>query len=74
MVYSGSTSKTLNFNWVWENLIFPLRDKFGKRVFNQKSISIAAASIIAKVYRDYLMLRLYERYRKYHWILVKGMV
>ncbi len=39
-----------------------------------KSISIAAASIIAKVYRDKLMTRLYQypKYRKYNWDKNKG--
>jgi ribonuclease HII len=39
-----------------------------------KSISIAAASIIAKVYRDNLMSRLGEKscYKKYHWEKNKG--
>jgi len=39
-----------------------------------KSISIAAASIIAKVYRDRLMVRLSldSRYRKYNWNENKG--
>lgn len=39
---------------------------------DQKSISIAAASIIAKVYRDSLMQKLTKRYRKYHWAKNKG--
>ncbi len=34
---------------------------------DQRSISIAAASIIAKVYRDKLMYRLSDRYTKYSW-------
>lgn len=39
-----------------------------------KSLSIAAASIIAKVYRDKLMTNLSKkpRYRKYHWEANKG--
>ncbi len=39
-----------------------------------KSISIAAASIIAKVYRDKLMLNLskYPKYKKYKWDKKKG--
>lgn len=39
---------------------------------DQKSISIAAASIIAKVYRDSLMQELTKRYRRYHWGRNKG--
>ncbi|MBI2622046.1 ribonuclease HII [Candidatus Microgenomates bacterium] len=39
---------------------------------DQKSISIAAASIIAKVYRDSLMQKLTERYRLYQWGVNKG--
>ena len=41
---------------------------------DEKSISIAAASIIAKVYRDNLMERLGKRphYQKYGWITNKG--
>jgi ribonuclease HII len=41
---------------------------------DQKSISIAAASIIAKVYRDKLMLRLSKklRFKKYGWGRNKG--
>src|SRR3972149_2067762 len=41
---------------------------------DQKSVSIAAASIIAKVYRDNLMLRLGKKpkYKKYGWDRNKG--
>jgi len=39
---------------------------------DQKSISIAAASIIAKVYRDALMQKLALRYIRYHWERNKG--
>jgi ribonuclease HII len=41
---------------------------------DEKSVSIAAASIIAKVYRDNLMLKLSKRpkYRKYGWGRSKG--
>lgn len=41
---------------------------------DQKSVSIAAASIIAKVYRDNLMLRLSKRpkFKKYGWGRNKG--
>lgn len=39
---------------------------------DQKSISIAAASIIAKVFRDKLMEKLSKKYPKYHWNQNKG--
>lgn len=39
---------------------------------DQKSISIAAASIIAKVYRDKLMQQLSRKYRVYGWGRNKG--
>jgi ribonuclease HII len=41
---------------------------------DEKSISISAASIIAKVYRDNLMIKLAskKRYKKYHWDKNKG--
>jgi len=39
---------------------------------DQKSISIAAASIIAKVYRDKLMTRLSKKYEQYFWYKNKG--
>ena len=39
---------------------------------DQKSISIAAASIIAKVYRDNLMISLGRKYPSYKWELNKG--
>lgn len=41
---------------------------------DEKSISIAAASIVAKVYRDQLMskLSLRPKYKKYRWDLNKG--
>ena len=32
-----------------------------------KSLSIAAASVLAKTYRDEYMLRLHEQYPQYHW-------
>ena len=37
-----------------------------------KSISIAAASILAKVHRDRLMSKLGAQYKKYHWNTNKG--
>lgn len=37
-----------------------------------KSLCIAAASIVAKVYRDEVMLRLHERFPHYDWISNKG--
>lgn len=39
---------------------------------DQKSISIAAASIVAKVYRDRIMRRLARKYQKYGWGRNKG--
>ncbi|MBI4990675.1 ribonuclease HII [Candidatus Gottesmanbacteria bacterium] len=39
---------------------------------DSKSISIASASILAKVYRDNLMQKLSLKYRKYHWEENKG--
>lgn len=39
---------------------------------DEKSISIAAASIIAKVYRDNLMRKLSGKYKKYKWSENKG--
>ncbi|MFN4212548.1 MAG: ribonuclease HII [Microgenomates group bacterium] len=39
---------------------------------DEKSISIAAASIIAKVFRDRLMVQLSKKYPKYHWEKNKG--
>lgn len=51
-----------------------LRRKNQKAIINgdEKSISIAAASILAKVYRDALMHKLSERYRLYKWGNNKG--
>ncbi len=41
---------------------------------DERSISVAAASIIAKVYRDSLMKKIGQRrrYKKYHWEKNKG--
>lgn len=39
---------------------------------DQKSISVAAASIIAKVYRDNLMLKLHKKLPQYHFDKHKG--
>lgn len=39
---------------------------------DEKSISIAAASIMAKVYRDRLMVRLAKKYPDYGWEKNKG--
>lgn len=39
---------------------------------DQKSLSIAAASIIAKVYRDYLLTQLSRKYTNYCWERNKG--
>jgi len=37
-----------------------------------KSLCIAAASIVAKVYRDEIMIRLHDKYPHYDWISNKG--
>jgi ribonuclease HII len=39
---------------------------------DEKSLSIAAASIIAKVYRDQIMISLHEEYPQYDWVNNKG--
>lgn len=39
---------------------------------DEKSLSIAAASIIAKVHRDNLMSKLHKKYPRYHWRDNKG--
>lgn len=39
---------------------------------DEKSLCIAAASVVAKVYRDEVMLKLHERYPYYNWISNKG--
>jgi ribonuclease HII len=39
---------------------------------DQKSLCVAAASIIAKVYRDDIMAELHKRYPQYDWISNKG--
>ena len=39
---------------------------------DQKSITIAAASILAKVYRDDLMIKLSSDYPQYNWLKNKG--
>lgn len=39
---------------------------------DEKSLSIAAASIIAKVYRDQRMIALHEKYPQYDWASNKG--
>jgi len=39
---------------------------------DQKSLSIAAASILAKVYRDRLMYKISKRYKEYGWGRNKG--
>jgi len=39
---------------------------------DQKSITIAAASIVAKVYRDNLMIKLSSDYPQYNWLKNKG--
>ena len=49
-----------------------LRNQKAIKKGDQKSISIAAASILAKVYRDSLMQKFTKRYRKYRWGRNKG--
>lgn len=39
---------------------------------DQKSLCIAAASVVAKVYRDDIMVKLHERYPYYGWLSNKG--
>jgi len=39
---------------------------------DEKSLCIAAASVVAKVYRDEIMVRLHERFPFYDWINNKG--
>ncbi len=59
---------------------FPLKYTRGVGLKNQlaiikgdeQSLSIAAASIIAKVYRDELMVKLHERFPDYEWANNKG--
>jgi len=46
---------------------FGLRNQKAIKKGDQKSISIAAASILAKVYRDKLMQRLSKKYPRYEW-------
>ncbi len=55
------------------NKIFPTRTKFETLVKGDgKSFSIAAASIIAKVTRDRLMVKLSAQYPAYNWHKNKG--
>lgn len=49
-----------------------LKNQMGIIRGDQKSISIAAASIIAKVYRDSLMAKLSKGFDKYNWSKNKG--
>ena len=52
---------------------FKLNDRTSFQVKgDQKSITIAAASIIAKVYRDDLMIKLSSDYPQYGWLKNKG--
>jgi len=39
---------------------------------DKKSLCVASASIIAKVYRDEIMIRLHEKFPQYDWISNKG--
>lgn len=49
----------------------PIKNKVIKKA-DAKSLSVAAASIIAKVYRDDLMVKLHEHYPFYDWESNKG--
>jgi ribonuclease HII len=49
----------------------PIRNKVIKKG-DAKSLSIAAASIVAKVYRDDIMLKLHSEYPEYDWASNKG--
>ena len=52
---------------------FKLNDRTSFHVKgDQKSITIAAASILAKVYRDDLMIKLSSDYPQYGWLKNKG--
>lgn len=52
---------------------FKLNDRTSFHVKgDQKSITIAAASILAKVYRDDLMIKLSSEYPQYGWLKNKG--
>jgi ribonuclease HII len=52
----------------------PYRDIPGTTIVkgDGKYLSIAAASILAKTYRDDFMLRIHEEYPQYHWDKNKG--
>lgn len=53
--------------------IFELNDRTTFQIKgDQKSVTIAAASILAKVYRDQLMIKLSSYYPQYGWIRNKG--
>lgn len=56
------------------NRLIGLRRKYQKPIVkgDQKSISIAAASIIAKVHRDSLMKKYHKKYPQYHFGKHKG--
>jgi len=58
----------LGFSFSENNQITIQGIKFG----DNKVLSIAAASIVAKVYRDNLMLKLAKKYPKYHFDKHKG--
>jgi ribonuclease HII len=56
--------------WNWP-LDLPIEQKHIEQG-DAKSLCIASASIIAKVYRDKIMLRLHDRFPYYGWISNKG--
>ena len=49
----------------------PIKNKVIKKG-DSKSLSIAAASIVAKVYRDEIMIKLHDEYPHYDWVSNKG--
>ena len=69
-----SKFKNTNFKIKIDGLkTFELNDRTSFHVKgDQKSVTIAAASIIAKVYRDYLMIKLSSDYPQYGWHKNKG--
>lgn len=69
-----SKFKNTNFKIKIDGLkTFELNDRTSFHVKGeQKSVTIAAASIIAKVYRDDLMIKLSSDYPQYGWLKNKG--
>ena len=69
-----SKFKNTNFKIKIDGLkTFELNDRTSFHVKgDQKSVTIAAASIVAKVYRDDLMIKLSSDYPQYGWLKNKG--